>query len=132
MSPDQYGKWEDTDCQSNAAYVCMVPKVPGDEPTTNKPTLPSGATTPRATVTQGNPEPQAGLSAGAVVGVCFAVLIIFLATLLVGFFFYKRQVATKSPDVVGLQTTSFENVLYNTNQGVNIDSKAEATPGSDA
>ncbi|XP_072021061.1 macrophage mannose receptor 1-like [Amphiura filiformis] len=29
MYPDQYGKWEDTDCQSNAAYVCMVPKDNG-------------------------------------------------------------------------------------------------------
>ena len=26
MFPDQYGKWEDSDCQSNAAYVCMTPK----------------------------------------------------------------------------------------------------------
>ena len=72
-----------------------------------------------------------GLSSGAVVGICFAVLIIILAAGLAGFFFYKQQMAPKSPDIVGLQSTGFDNVLYSTNQGVNLDSKSDlpSSPG---
>ena len=73
-----------------------------------------------------------GMSSGAIVGVCFAVLIIFCATLLGGFFVYKKQTGPKSPDIVEFQTTGFDNVLYSSNQGVNIEKTEGATPGSDA
>ena len=73
------------------------------------------------------------MSSGAIVGIVFAVLIIILAATLVGFFFYKQQSTIKSPDIVGLQTTGFENVLYSgSEEGVNFDKKQEVTPGSDA
>ena len=77
--------------------------------------------------------PFIGMSSGAIVGIVFAVLIIVLAATLVGFFFYKQQTTFKSPDIVGLQTTGFENVLYSgSEEGVNFDKKQDVTPGSDA